>query len=170
MRQINEIIVHCSATRPDWMEGQPAIAKVQEIDRWHRGRGWAGIGYHFVIDRDGTVLDGRPIERTGAHVQGHNTGTIGICIAGGHGSAKTDQFSDHFTRAQDKALRALVARLRSEYPAIARVTGHNQYSSKACPGFYVPDWYAHAPKIELAQEPKPFSLLAFLAALFGRKS
>lgn len=144
MRPINEIIVHCAATRPEWMDGQPTIAKVREIDRWHRANGWAGIGYHFVIDRDGNVAEGRPLERTGAHVQGHNTGTIGICLLGGHGSAKTDAFKDHFTAAQNKALLALIVDLRQRFPSIRTVSGHNQYAAKACPGFFVPTWLADA--------------------------
>lgn len=124
------------------MKDQLTIAKVREIDRWHKANGWSGIGYHFFVDRDGTVADGRPLERIGAHVQGHNTGTIGICLAGGHGSAKSDQFSANFTQEQDKALRKLVTDLRKQYPSIKIVSGHNQYASKACPGFYVPEWYS----------------------------
>ena len=55
-RTINEIFVHCSATRRDWMSDQSAEAKRDEIDRWHRQRGWKGFGYHYLIDRDGTVV------------------------------------------------------------------------------------------------------------------
>lgn len=140
MRQITEIIVHCAATRPEWMDGRPLTDKIAEIDRWHRARGWSGIGYHYLIDRDGKVGEGRPVEKTGAHVKGHNTGTIGICLIGGHGAAKDDEFSDHFTQAQDKALRKLITKLRREHPSIRYVSGHNQYANKGCPGFYVPVW------------------------------
>lgn len=140
MRPLNEIIVHCSATRPDWMERFPTAKKVEEITRWHvRDRGWRAIGYHYLIDRNGTVATGRPVEEVGAHVQGHNTGTIGVCLIGGHGSAETDRFDQHFTAAQDKALRHLIADLQHRYK-IAKVTGHNQYAAKACPGFNVPKW------------------------------
>ncbi len=140
MRAVNEIIVHCSATRPDWMAGQSTRDKAMEIRRWHmRDRGWKDIGYHFLVDRNGTVVTGRPIEQTGAHVQGHNTGTIGVCLIGGHGSSETDQFSEHFTEHQDKALRHLLADLQHRYK-ISKVTGHNQYAAKACPGFNVPKW------------------------------
>ena len=60
MRPISEIIIHCTDTRPDWMEGKTTSAKVAEIRRWHtdpqpKGRGWKDIGYHFLIDRDGRV-------------------------------------------------------------------------------------------------------------------
>jgi N-acetylmuramoyl-L-alanine amidase len=149
MRPLSEIIVHCAATRPEWMQGQHIAAKVEEIRRWHtdpkpKGRGWKDIGYHYVIDRDGTVAPGRPLEQVGAHVQGHNTGTIGICLLGGHGSSERDQFEQHFTTAQDRALRKLIDRLVKEHGPM-NLSGHNQYAAKACPGFNVPTWYAREP-------------------------
>ena len=62
MRSINEIIVHCSATR----EGQHI--PVETIKKWHtEGRGWTDIGYHFYIELDGTIKKGRDIDKTGAH-------------------------------------------------------------------------------------------------------
>lgn len=143
MRPITEIIIHCSATRPEWMERFPIAKKVEEIRRWHvQGRGWRDIGYHFLIDRDGRVAKGRPVDQVGAHVQGHNTGTIGVCLIGGHGSSERDKFSDHFTAAQEKALQKLLADLMKAHPDARRISGHNQYAAKACPGFNVPDWYA----------------------------
>jgi hypothetical protein len=152
MRPVNEIIIHCTDTRPDWMQGKPLSAKVAEIRRWHtdpqpKGRGWKDIGYHFLIDRDGTVATGRPIEQVGAHVQGHNTGTIGISLLGGHGGAADDRFEDHFTAAQEIALRDLLVKLKTEY-LISKVTGHNDYAAKACPCFRVSRWLtpAAAPK------------------------
>lgn len=140
MRPITEIIVHCSATRPNWMHNATTAAKVAEIRLWHmQDRGWSDIGYHLLIDRDGTVMPGRPMDRTGAHTQGRNAGTIGVCLIGGHGSAATDKFSDHFTQAQEQALRATVADLRRRFGALA-VSGHNQWAAKACPGFNVPSF------------------------------
>jgi N-acetylmuramoyl-L-alanine amidase len=79
MRPLNEIIVHCTATRPDWWETRTTAQKVAEVKRWHiQDRGWANIGYHFLIDRNGTVVAGRPLQDVGAHTQGHNTGTHSI--------------------------------------------------------------------------------------------
>lgn len=141
MRSLTGIIVHCFATRPEWMASRSMADKMAEVKRWHvDGNGWSDIGYHFGIDRDGTIARGRPIERTGAHTLGRNKGTIGIALAGGHGSSETDQFDEHFTPEQDASLRALIGELQSEYGQMS-VTGHNQYSAKACPGFQVPDWY-----------------------------
>lgn len=140
MRPLNEIIVHCSATRADWWAHLPTSEKVAEIRRWHvKDRGWKDIGYHYLIDRNGTVATGRPLEQVGAHVQGRNIGTIGVCLIGGHGSAETDRFEQHFTVQQDKALRHLLADLQHRYK-ISKVSGHNQYAAKACPGFNVPKW------------------------------
>jgi N-acetylmuramoyl-L-alanine amidase len=78
VRSINEIIVHCSATR----EGQHI--PVETIKKWHtEGRGWTDIGYHFYIELDGTIKKGRDIDKTGAHCKGHNRNSIGICYCGG---------------------------------------------------------------------------------------
>lgn len=140
MRQLNEIIIHCTATRPDWWKSKPAKAKVNEIRQWHLDRGWSDIGYHYLIDRDGTVVEGRPLEKTGAHVKGKNTGTVGISLLGGFGGSASDQFDDHFTEEQAIVLKKLIADLKEDYPSITKVTGHNQYSSKACPCFSVPAW------------------------------
>lgn len=143
MRPINEIIVHCTATKPEFMPGATTAARVAEVKRWHiQDRGWKDIGYHWLIDRDGTVAVGRPVEQVGAHVQGHNTGTIGISLFGGDGSNEKDAFAKNFTFAQEVALRKLIADLRVRFPAITKVTGHNQYAAKACPGFNAPLWYA----------------------------
>jgi len=95
-----------------------------DIDRMHRARGWNGIGYHFVIRRDGRVEAGRSIDKSGAHVEGFNRTTIGVCFSG-HG--------DHadFTAEQKRAGYKLVANLvrenglEEEYRANPmRVLGH----------------------------------------------
>ena len=141
MRPINEVICHCTATRPEWMAGKPTSEKVAEVRRWHvADRGWKDIGYNFLIDRDGTVAEGRPIEQVGAHTMGHNVGSVGIVLVGGHGSAANNKFADNFTELQDAALHALIVRLMAVYK-IVKVSGHNQYAAKACPGFYVPGWF-----------------------------
>ena len=181
MRPLNEIVIHCSATRPEWMAGQSMADKVAEITRWHVNNKWKTIGYHYLIDRNGTVATGRPVETVGAHVQGHNHGTIGVCLIGGHGSAETDSFEQHFTEHQDKALRHLLADLQHRYK-IAKVTGHNQYAAKACPGFNVPKWLAAKPAhkpitpgmTRNPNQPKHWlthvlNALAYIMDLFGGK-
>ncbi|UFM66809.1 N-acetylmuramoyl-L-alanine amidase [Paracoccus sp. MA] len=141
---VDEIIIHCAATRPGWMAGKPLAAKVTEIRRWHvRDNGWSDIGYHWIIDRDGKVAPGRPEGTPGAHVAGHNTGSIGICLIGGHGSSAADDFHEHYTVAQEDALVQLIESIKKR-AKIAKISGHNQYAAKACPGFSVPDWYPEA--------------------------
>lgn len=141
MRPLSEIIIHATATQPKWMEGRTTREKVAEVRRWHmQDRGWKDIGYHYLIDRDGTLALGRPVDQVGAHTMDHNTGTIGVSLFGGFGSAATDEFSDNFTTGQDKALRALIKDLSAMYK-ITKVSGHNEYAAKACPGFSVPKWF-----------------------------
>lgn len=141
---VTEIVVHCAATRPGWMAGQSLASKVAEIRRWHmRDNGWQDIGYHGVIDRNGDYARGRNYSVIGAHVMGHNPGKIGICLLGGHGSAASDKFSDHYTPAQDAALRRIIAEI-SGLTRIIKITGHNDYAATACPGFDVSKWLAAA--------------------------
>ena len=159
MRKITGIIVHCTATRVDWWNGKTTSAKVSEVKKWHtRDRGWSDIGYHFLIDRDGTVAKGRPIERDGAHVAGHNKGTIGVSLFGGHGSSADDKFADNFTSAQDAALHGLIDDLQVTYGPVP-VTGHNEYAAKACPGFRVAAW------LKEGQPKKSSPFAAFISAL-----
>ena len=136
---VREIIVHCSATPPEWMAGRPIAEKLVEIRRWHKANGWSDIGYHWIIDRDGKVLAGRAETVIGAHTIGKNTGTIGICLIGGYGSAETDAFGKNFTAQQDITLRQMIDAISSR-TGIERISGHNQYAAKACPGFNVPAW------------------------------
>lgn len=77
MRTINQIIIHCTATpaRRD--------VKADDIDRWHRARGFRGIGYHYVVYLDGTVVHGRNESVAGAHCKGFNAHSIGVCYVGG---------------------------------------------------------------------------------------
>lgn len=129
MRSIKKIIIHCAATP----EGRDFTA--QQIDAWHRQRGFRCIGYHFVVYRDGSVHRGRPLEQVGAHTSGHNANSIGICYIGGCASdGKTPK--DTRTPQQREALIRLVSELRSQFPQ-ASVHGHNEFANKACPSFNV---------------------------------
>ena len=119
MRKINEIILHCSAT-PNHMD-----IGVKEITDWHvNGNGWNDIGYHIVIRRDGTIEDGRPINKIGSHCYGHNRHSIGICLVG---EGKTHE---SFTELQYEALQTTIASLMQLYPTITKVTQHSDYDSK----------------------------------------
>jgi len=146
MRNINEINVHCAATKPGWMAGRPGVDRVAEITRWHVvDNGWAAIGYHYIIDRDGKYYRGRSEKMVGAFEPRVNATAIGICLIGGYGSAATDDFAKHYTPEQDATLRKLISALQDKHPGITKVTGHNDYSTKACPGFKVGRWLDHKP-------------------------
>ena len=146
MRHIDEIIIHCTATRPEWMAESSTAQKVAEVRRWHvEGNKWNDIGYHYLIDRDGTVVRGRHPDVAGAHTKGHNANSLGVALFGGFGSAASDSFTDHYTSEQAIALHNLIDELKSQNPDIKKVSGHNQYSSKACPGFNVPRWMSNRP-------------------------
>lgn len=127
MRVINEIIVHCTATP----EGKDYT--VADIDKWHKARGWKGIGYHYVIYRDGSIHQGRPETEIGAHCQGHNDNSIGVVYVGGLASdGKTPK--DTRTDAQKKSLENLLKQLKQKYPK-ATIHGHRDFAAKACPSF-----------------------------------
>ena len=129
MRKVDKIIIHCSATP----EGKDFTA--QQIDQWHRQRGFSCIGYHFVIYRDGSIHKGRPIEQVGAHTTGQNANSIGICYIGGCAAdGKTPK--DTRTEAQKKSLVRLITELRRRFPNVS-IHGHNEFAAKACPSFNV---------------------------------
>ena len=131
MRTINKIIIHCSATK----EGQNVTTT--DIDRWHKQRGFAKIGYHYVIYLDGTVHKGRDIAEIGAHCTGQNANSIGICYIGGLDAAGTPK--DTRTKAQKEALAKLVGELKQKFPE-STINGHNEFANKACPCFDVGNW------------------------------
>lgn len=137
MRKIGLIVIHCSATKPSMDIGADTIRK------WHTdpkpdGRGWSDIGYHHVIRRDGSVEPGRPIERAGAHVKGHNSHSIGVCMVGGVDDSNKPE--SNFTDAQWKSLSTLIGQLEGEYPTASIKGHHDLYAGKACPSFDVGAW------------------------------
>ena len=132
MRKINKIIRHCSATK----EGIPY--KVDDIDKWHRERGFDCIGYHYVIYLDGTIRAGRPETKMGAHCLGKNAGSIGICYIGG--LDKNGKPKDTRTPEQKEALLELLKSLKAKYPN-ATIHGHREFANKDCPCFEVSKEY-----------------------------
>ena len=141
MRNITEIIIHCTATRANWMEDKPVEDVVKELTRWHvEDNKWSDCGYHYVIHRDGMIGTARPVERSGAHCRGRNKQSIGVTLCGGRGGESTDKILDNFTADQEIALRDLIGDLKKDYPKIKNISGHNQHSNKACPCFSVREW------------------------------
>jgi len=134
MRDIDKIIIHCSATR----EGDDSV-NVKVIDRWHKARGWRGCGYHYVVLIDGTIEVGRMIDEIGAHVKNMNKSSIGVCYIGGvEKDGKTPK--DTRTENQKESLLLLLKTLKKMFPS-ATIHGHNEFSSKACPSFNVQEQY-----------------------------
>ena len=132
MRKIKYIVLHCSATK----EGVPF--GIEDIDRWHRQRGFRKVGYHYVILLDGTIRKGRDIAQVGAHVQGSNANSIGICYIGGLDADGKPK--DTRTEEQKASLFFLLQQLREQFPD-AMICGHrngnpvNSYSGLvAAPG------------------------------------
>ncbi len=140
MRKIKHIVIHCTAT----VEGKSFSAS--DIDRWHKERGWKGIGYHYIIGLDGTIEEGRAENKIGAHVKRHNRHSIGIAYIGGLNKRLSPK--DTRTRKQKRALKELLITLKRKYPQ-AIILGHRDFSedlnrngiiepfefSKACPCF-----------------------------------
>lgn len=126
------IVIHCSATPPSMDIGR------DEIDEWHKEKGWKMIGYHDVIRRNGINEEGRQVNDVGAHVKGYNSISVGVCLIGGvnEDGAPEDNFQDN----QYKSLIRLLRWYRVLFPK-AVIVGHNQLDPhKACPSFNVQRW------------------------------
>jgi hypothetical protein len=131
MRSINALIVHCSASE---------FGNVELIRQWHLERGFRDIGYHYVIlygfpdadhwrkkeppgEYDGRLETGRPLAEVGAHVEGHNADTVGVCLVG----------DKQFSPKQLGALKSLADYLLKEYPKM-KILGHYELDpKKTCP-------------------------------------
>lgn len=133
MRELKRIILHCSATR----EGQELDADT--IRSWHLARGWADIGYHFVVKLDGVIETGRTLDRVGAHTKGHNADSIGICYVGGLNS-EGDPKNTMTPRQRDSITRLCYALCVSLNKSLL-LHAHNEFSSKACPSFAIADTF-----------------------------
>ena len=126
MRVITLVVVHCSAVRPD------QLSSAAQIDTWHRQRGFhLGIGYHYVVRRNGEIELGRPEWLTGAHCQNHNAHSIGVCYEGGLDIR--GQPADTRTEAQKASLRQLLEDLHRRYPRALIVGHHDLNPQKSCP-------------------------------------
>jgi len=134
MRKINWLVIHTAATRPSMDIG------VKEIRQWHKQRGFADIGYHYVIRRDGRVEKGRADARVGAHVRGYNRDSLGISLVGGV-NERTLKPENNYTAAQWASLESLLKKLSTKYPE-ANVKGHRDFPNvaKACPCFDAEPW------------------------------
>lgn len=123
------IIIHSSFTTINEHIG------VEELDRKHRANSKLSIGYHVVIRRDGIIEYGRPLNRAGAHMEGYDHESIGICLIGG--ASKTGVSQNNFTEAQFKNLKWILESLSLSYEQ-ASVVGHSKLDALTkCPNFSV---------------------------------
>ena len=122
---IRYLVVHCADTPDD--ENLTAL----DLHKMHLGFGWDGVGYHRIINRDGTIEHGRPDYWIGAHVYEHNHESLGVCLIG------RSQFTDAQMQALDDVLRAWKAR----HPK-AEIRGHCDFDNtkKTCPNFDAGAW------------------------------
>ena len=126
-------IIHCTATKPSMDIGY------EEINRWHRERGFLSCGYHFIIKRNGVIEDGRTTDAVGAHCRGKNHNSIGIAMVGGVTQEDHTKAEDNFLPEQWESLKKLIEELHTQYPE-AQVKGHYHFSDKFCPSFDVDEW------------------------------
>ena len=133
MRDINKIILHCSATS----EGKDF--DVNDIKEWHLQRGFTDVGYHYIIKLNGEIQEGRDIRTIGAHCKGQNYGSIGICYVGGLDSEGKGK--DTRTKEQKESLFNLIDELMIAYDlTIDDVYCHYQFAKKLCPCFKIEDF------------------------------
>lgn len=127
--KIDTIVLHATAT-PEGRE-----ITVEEIDKWHKARGFDMVGYHYIIDLQGKVHKGRCITQVGAHAKGHNTNSIGICYVGGLDQDKNAK--DTLRPIQKNSMSSLLLALKWVLRKPLKVVGHNKLSNKQCPCFDV---------------------------------
>ena len=118
----NVIVLHHAAAH---------TCTAQQIDNWHKGNGWSGIGYHFFIRKDGSIYRGRPEWVVGAHASGRNSDTIGVCVEGNYEEEKT------MPQTQKNSVKEILHYLKGKYPK-ARIKGHREVGATGCPGKYYP--------------------------------
>jgi len=132
MREVNKIIIHCSATP----EGRNVLTET--IRGWHLDKGWKDIGYHYVIHLDGSIHKGRLDNVIGAHTSGHNRNSIGICYVGGCDLKM--KAKDTRTPQQKESLINLINELKKTHKTVV-VHGHRDFANKACPSFDATEEY-----------------------------
>lgn len=127
VRAVNKFYIHCSATDHGGKYYRGARL-ANTIDRWHKERGFDGIGYHFTIDKGGLLAMGRDTEKTPAAQYKHNTGTLAVCV---HGLVKEKFSCKSMIRLMDLCLH-----INHIYDGKISFHGHCETSSyKTCPVF-----------------------------------
>lgn len=139
---VREIILHCAAIKTGQFDGMAPFQVFATVNRWHIERGFRhGFGYHGIIMPSGEWYAGRPATMIGAHTIGHNSGTLGVLLIESREITKIGEFADWFTPAQAQTLKEVCGNL-AHRENVHKVSGHNDYAPKLCPGFKVvsSDW------------------------------
>ena len=118
MKTVEGILLHHS--------GVTVLQTVETIHNYHKNKGWAGIGYHYYVRKDGSIYKGRPETMAGAHCPGVNSTSIGICA---EGDFNTETMSD----VQKQAIIDLIADIKSRHN-ITYIKGHRDILATSCPG------------------------------------
>jgi hypothetical protein len=121
-----------------------------EIDRIHKGNGWRGIGYHYVVRFNGLIEKGRHDNETGAHCPGYNNRSLGICFSGNM------QYHTWTEEQTEKGI-ILIADLARRYGIpIQNILGHNEAGIKtACPGKLVSMYNLRNLVSDMLNQPTP---------------
>ena len=129
---VHTAVIHCAYTPPEMDIG------VLEITEWHQARGFSTVGYHHVVRRSGATEAGRPLNRQGAHVKGHNRDSWGVCLVGG--KSRAGDCEDNFTAQQFMSLLSILRVYRGINPRLA-IVGHNHFApDRGCPCFDWAEW------------------------------
>jgi len=118
-KQVQYIVLHHS--------GASADQTVEQIHAYHLGKGWIGVGYNLLVDKNGNMYWGRGIDYVGAHCKGYNEISIGICAIG-------NMETDTMTKAQKENIIKLVREVKEYYPSISKIVGHKELEATSCPG------------------------------------
>ena len=113
----NSIVLHHAAA---------SVCDAETIHKWHLKRGFSGIGYHFLVRKNGDIEEGRPINTVGAHCSLHNSDTIGICF---EGNFEKETMGD----VQKNAGKQLILKLLKDYTNL-KIYCHRDLKATACPG------------------------------------
>ncbi len=139
----NNTLQKRSSTKYIVLHHRAGNGDAKSIHEGHLNQGWSGIGYHFYIRKDGSIYRGRPINTVGAHTQGYNSVSVGVCFEGNYENEKS------MSPLQLKAGQDLVSYLKELYPS-AEVLGHRDLQASACPGKYFPlDEIKNPPTVKL---------------------
>lgn len=135
MREITGNILHCAGVPSGWSRGKSVTDIIRIVNDWHvKDRGWKQIGYHFVVDPWGNWMAARDINIDGAHVIGHNKGTVGILMVEHTRITRVARMPNYFNLQQAAAVDQIVV----DYDLPKVFAGHNDYAARLCPGFHVP--------------------------------